>query len=130
VTARTRTAVALLAALFALLTAGCDALQDKADQISGEALVNAVRTEIQRRLSDAGVRLEGDLDCTSDKDIDAGSLSGVVSVDCTGTAEGGEKAVAVFNGSVSRDGCTGTLNVTVGAREVYNDKTGNLCGGN
>jgi hypothetical protein len=127
----TRLTTAVPAALLVLLAplgAGCDAVQEKAGEISGQALESGVRAEIERRLAEVGVELRGDLDCTSDKDLDGGSLSGVVSVNCTGTAQDGAKAVAAFNGSVSPDGCTGQLNITVGSREVYNDETGNLCG--
>jgi len=132
VTASTRTATALPAALLALcalLVAACDAVQEKAGEISGQALEDGVRAEIERRLAAAGVELQGDLDCSSDKDLDAGSLSGVVSVNCNGKVQDGGEAVAVFNGSISPDGCTGTLTVTAGGREIYSDQTGNLCGG-
>jgi hypothetical protein len=132
VTALTRatyTLSALLLTLCASFVAGCDAVQEKAGEVSGQALENGVREEIERRLAQAGVELQGDLDCTSDKDLDAGSLSGVVSVNCNGKVRAGGEAVAVFNGSISPDGCTGRLTVTAGGREIYNDQTGNLCGG-
>lgn len=122
-------ALLVLLSAIALLIGGCDAVQEKAGDISGQALENGVRTEIERRLNEAGVQLEGDLNCTSDKDLDGGSLSGVVSVNCNGTVQGGGEAVAAFNGSISPDGCTGTLTVTAAQRDIYNDQTGNLCGG-
>jgi hypothetical protein len=126
---RARRAVpAALLAVLAPLGLGCDAVEDKAGEISGQALENGVRAEIERLLAEAGVELRGDLDCTSDKDLDAAALSGVVSVNCTGTAQDNAKAVAAFNGSVSPDGCTGRLNITVGSREIYNDETSNICG--
>jgi hypothetical protein len=123
-----RAVPAVLLALLAPLGLGCDAVQDKAGEISGQTLENAVRAEVERLLAEAGVTLRGDLDCTSDKDLDARALSGAVSVTCTGTAQDNAKAVAAFNGSISPDGCTGRLNLTVGSREIYNDETSNLCG--
>jgi hypothetical protein len=126
---RARRAVpAVLLTLLAPLGLGCDAVQDRAGEISGQALEEGVRAEIERLLAEAGVELRGDLDCTSDKDLDAGTLSGAVSVNCTGTTQDNATAVAAFNGSISPDGCTGRLNITVGSREVYNDETSNLCG--
>jgi hypothetical protein len=125
----------LLLALLALLmplVAGCDQVQEvqeKAGEISGRTLESGVRAEIERRLAEAGVELQGELDCTSDKDLDAGSLSGAVSVDCSGAMRGGGRAVAAFDGRVSPEGCTGQLTITAGSREVYNDQTSNLCGG-
>lgn len=128
-----RRTLALLAAPLLALPA-CDAVAEEVSnagqQITDEVVSRGLEQQIKDRLADAGVTLQGDVDCSTGAGGGEGVLSGSVTATCRGRTDDGKDAQADFTGSVSATGgCSGTVVVTVAGREVYRGDAGQVCGG-
>jgi outer membrane murein-binding lipoprotein Lpp len=110
--------VILAAAVIAV--AGCSAIED---QISGS--VNTLASEalekgVKARLADAGVELQDGPNCETDLDRDGTALAGTATCDAV-TVEG-RSARALFDGTLTSSGCTGTVTIEVDGQVVVEDR--------
>jgi hypothetical protein len=112
-----RLLVALVVTVLAAV--GCseisDRVSDSVDSMASRALADGVRDQ----LSQAGIELEGDPDCSTNLSRDGATLVGTATCDAV-TIEGHE-ATATFDGTLSSGGCTGTVTVEVDGRTVLDE---------
>lgn len=99
-----------------LAVSGCSEVGDRIDQATNDAATEVLTTAVRDQLSQAGIELEGDPDCSTDLSRDGTSLTGTA--ECTGTTVDGLNATADFDGTLSTSGCEGSLTVDVDGRQV------------
>ncbi len=99
-----------------LAVSGCSEVGDRIDQATNDAATEVLTTAVRDQLSQAGIELEGDPDCSTDLSRDGASLAGTA--ECTGTTVDGQDATADFDGTLSTSGCEGSLTVEVDGRQV------------
>jgi hypothetical protein len=105
-----------LAVIAVLAVAGCDQVGDQLDQATNDAAEEVLTDAVREQLSQAGIELEGDPDCTTDLSRDGTTLTGTA--ECAGTTVDGLNATAMFDGTLSTSGCEGSLAVEVDGRQV------------
>lgn len=105
-----------LAAVAVLAVSGCSEIGERIDEATDEAAANVLEDAVRDQLSNAGIELEGDPECETDLSRDDTTLSGTA--DCTGTTVDGQDAIATFDGTLSPNGCEGSLVVEVDERQV------------
>ncbi len=105
--------------LLALTATGCNAVQERINDVATDALDSAIEQEANRRLSEAGVELAAPVDCSTDGEVGLDTLSGDIVTNCGATTADGRAVSATFDGIVETDGCDGVLTIVVGGETVY-----------
>lgn len=103
-----------------LAIAGCSAIEDQIDDSVNSAASQALASGVEARLAEAGIELEEDPDCDTDLERDGTTLEGTATCDAV-TVEG-RSARAMFDGTLSSSGCTGTVTIEVEGETVVDGR--------
>jgi hypothetical protein len=108
-----RLRTALVLAVAAVAVTGCS---EQIDQTVNDLVTAALDNGIRAELENVGVSLDGDPACSTDFTRDGATVTG--DADCTGKTTEGQSVEATFNGTLSTDGCDGSLTVLVNGETV------------
>lgn len=126
------------AMLIGALASGCGAAQSALDE--GAAAVRtgaanalsgatnaALAGAVQSTLDGVDVGLTAAPTCRNTMAFDAGAATGQGTATCVATTTAGKAVTATFKGSVSVDGCDGSLTITVAGRAPITDASVDSC---